>query len=129
MTGDGYHRSMREPILRISVPTNRPGSLELEGEINDHAVNALRLRLATVDMARDEIVIHCDGVTALDPGGTTRLWLVLRAWHDVTDQDVRLVGMPECLTRRLRSHPLASMIVNDDNLFRDPFDAGVVSGR
>jgi ABC-type transporter Mla MlaB component len=107
----------------------RPTSLVLEGPLDDDAVNAFRLRLASMDMQRDEVVIHCDGITSLDPGSVARLWFVLNAWREVTDQDVRLVGVPRRLARQLRAHPLARLIVHDDHLFSDPFDAGMVSSR
>ncbi len=121
---------MAEPVfLNLRRRAPRAGSHQLVGHLDDTAVGALRLRLdADVEPARD-LLIRCDGVTGIDPAGVAQLWLVLSERHLSSGQRARLVGLNDQLARQLRRHPLATMIVSGEELFRDPFNEGVDSAR
>ncbi len=102
--------------------------LHLHGPIDPIAVDHLRRQIDRLEPGRRTILIDCTKVTEIDPIGMAALWS-LCARSERTDALLGLTRLPERLLRRLRSHPILAYIMNEDELFRDPFGSLVESER
>jgi hypothetical protein len=121
---------MAEPsLLALSRRAPRSGDLFLTGVLDHAGVAQLTTQLVGAGRPPLDVYIRCDGLSAVEPDGAARLWLLFHELERERGHRIRLLGLPDRLAWMLRSHPLAPYIVSDEELFRDPFTAGDSSAR
>lgn len=121
---------MAEPsLLMLSRRAPRAGDLALAGTLDHVAVSTLTTQLLAAGQLPLDLHIRCDSLSALEPDGAARLWLLLHELEAERGHRIRLLGLPDRLAWQLRSHPLAPYVVSEEELFRDPFAAGDSSAR
>jgi anti-anti-sigma regulatory factor len=107
-----------------STASTRP-EVQMRGPLDTTAVNHLLDRIASTPGAR-QLVIDCSQVSSVDPVGTARLWVLAREM-ELAGRMLRIIGLPERFSRRLRLHPVLRFVEQEENVFADPFSATVSS--
>jgi ABC-type transporter Mla MlaB component len=72
------------------------------------------------------VSLDCSGVSAVDPVGAARLWMVGQRLEEA-GRTFRLLSLPERFLRRLRLHPVSRFAEVEDVVFVDPFAVAVSS--
>ena len=104
-------------------------SFALHHSIDSASVEELRRDLRRLTVAPETLPIACDQVAALDPVGAALLWLLCRNVEESVGTRIRLTGLGEQLTQKLRSHPLQDFLAVGEELFADPFGSRPPSQR
>jgi anti-anti-sigma regulatory factor len=97
--------------------------VQVRGPLDTIAVNHLLDRIAQAPDA-SHVVIDCSQVSSVDPVGTARLWVLAREL-ELAGRMLRIIGLPERFTRRLRLHPVLRFVEQEESVFTDPFGAAV----
>jgi ABC-type transporter Mla MlaB component len=102
--------------------------LQLEGPLDPAAVDHLRRQIDRMNPDERSVLIDCARVTEIDPIGMVALWSLCRS-SERGESLLGLTRLPGHLLRRLRSHPILQYVLNEDELFADPFGTVLASER
>lgn len=108
---------------------SRSFPVRITGPLDLNAVEHVRFMLGRLGGDTESVVLHCDGVSSVDPAAAACLWDLCReAEHRGTGR-IRLDGLPPRFVNRLRLHPLRQYLASEDDPFSDPFERAAPSER